>query len=449
MSTGIFTDAFAVYADNEAGNEFVATTAGPAGTAELRLPDGTVIAVDYVEPQQLVSVHLDPLASPSLAASLVGATRADVVASQPEQSDGRPFWMPRHDAWTGSAPVTIDYDDDGPNSLAPDEFGGSLNSGRHRPTFEAQLLGRMALLQTLSFDHALSDLAQATAALELASHLDAGDLGGIEGISALLEPTLDRAAMLLAGTSADLRGLVDEKDFLARQLLPLCRRFASRREPIANALLVLDFALDRPTDDWHEFGGQQRATGTHDIRYAALSPLDDNPVLASYGSAVPAPMRQRSLRPVADHTVELRPGGRVFVASLRPADAKWIRVLNKHTLTLLALAPMIEDEDGDWCAEAVVPTVLRRDDLIVEITATPVPAGTPSSLVVAREAVRAGREAVRAGAAGRLLEMQQRWRATAALWRQLGDDARSELAERHATDRGKMRRQHALAEQVD
>jgi len=169
-------------------------------------------------------------------------------------------------------------------------------------------------------------------------------------------------------------------------------------------------------------------------------------VAHSLSPARPAPELAASLRSVPDHTVSLAYGGRLTVRSMRPRPDEWLRVLHASTLALVALAPLLEDDDGDWGAEALIPTDLGLADIALEITTTPLP--TESMLVRTREAIRLGRDAVLASARGNAFRTRELWRLTAAAWEEVGDETRSRLAREYSMQSPKSRRSNSLAEQM-
>jgi len=450
MSNPVFEDSFAVYVDNEIGNELITAVAGPAGSAFLRLPTGVTIEVDYAQPEQLIALYVEPHAAPSLLATLIGDERAQVVARFTPREDGRPYRLPDRriadffDDRTNDAALLVDEDEREREHERERLQSLPLSLRNSRNAYETGLLGRLAVLQTVAMDPAMSDLAQATASLEFAASVSSGELLRIPGLAELLEPSVERAGELLAGVRTEMRALVQEQPHLADQLHKLCARFGTTNDGCASAARLLAEARrsrDGSAPSWHEAGR----------RYAPAAPPDGLLAMRSRPhadamAAIPAPELAASLRSVPDHTVSLAYGGRLTVRSMRPRPDEWLRVLHASTLALVALAPLLEDDDGDWGAEALIPTDLGLADIALEITPTPLP--TESMLVRTREAIRLGRDAVLTSARGNAFRTRELWRLTAAAWEEVGDETRSRLAREYSMQSPKSRRSNSLAEQM-
>ena len=72
MNPPIFDQKLVASVDEDGNRSCTASTPGPAGTAELNLKNGAVISVDYVEPDQLVSIEFAPSTRRSVITALIG-----------------------------------------------------------------------------------------------------------------------------------------------------------------------------------------------------------------------------------------------------------------------------------------------------------------------------------------------------------------------------------------
>ena len=76
MNPPIFDQRLVASVDQDGHRSCTASTPGPAGVAELKLGNGAVISVDYLEPDQLVSIDFAPSTRRSVIAALIGEGRA-------------------------------------------------------------------------------------------------------------------------------------------------------------------------------------------------------------------------------------------------------------------------------------------------------------------------------------------------------------------------------------
>lgn len=480
MSNPIFDQSFVVYIDSEVGHDLVASTSGPAGSAFLHLSGGVTIEMDYARPEQLVALHVEPGASQDLLADLVGTTRAASVHQFVERADGRPYRLldersaALFDDRIALAPVSASGDDiEDPDVISGEEldrnigrFGSNPMSMRSsRDAYNSRMIGRLALLQTASMDPALSPLAHACALLELAAAVEGGEFGRIPAINELIEPAVTRAGSLLTGLHSQWRELVADQPAQADELLTLFTRFGRRNDDCRKAAKLLERARRwhwRDDSSWHQAGTSYGSPLPSDelamrrmarsafpnARAAATSePAPEFAALARHTiDSIIAEATPPFLEPVPDHHVSLAYGGRLTVRSFRPRADEWLRVLHVQTLVLVALVPMLEDDDGDWGAEALIPPDLDVTDIVIEITRDPLPSET--AMVRTREAIHLGREAVLAGARNKAFRARELWRLAARAWEELGDTTRARLAQQYSMDRQKERREDSLAEQL-
>ncbi len=428
MNPPIFDQRLVASVDEDGNRSCTASTPGPAGVAELNLGNGAVITVDYVEPDQLVSIEFAPSTRRSVITALIGTGQASELLTLHYSPD------------ITARRLGVPLEDDMPSLRA---MRGS--------NYAARQLGQLALLNTVSRDDRSPYLTRAVASLELAHTIAGGDLDHVPGLRRMLQPAVRATADLFIVAQPDLGDFVERDPQLARRVAQLCREVAPNNRTLASvARFINDRIVERDNDDglagWHNMGVARQAMIRHSL---ALEPMDEvdrfellAPPMYSVYSA-PAP---RYLRKVADYQVELLGGGRLFVHFHRPAAGAWVRVIHARTLVLLALAP-VRSYDGDQTAEAIVPTSLAADDLKIEITDTPLPVSA-SALARAQQAIRLARNAADLSITGAASAAGELWRASAAIWSEIGDDTRARLAERQGWGKLSNRRDVTLADRV-
>lgn len=315
--------------------------------------------------------------------------------------------------------------------------------------YAARQLGQLALLNTVSRDDRSPYLTRAVASLELAHTVAGGDLDHVPGLRRMLQPTIRATADLFVVAQPDLGDFVARDPQLARTVAQHCRQVAPNNRTLVAVARFIDERMVDDDDDsveWYQMPSAMQSMIRHS---PTLEPMDEvdrfemlDPPMRSVSSA-PA---RRYLRPVADYQVELLGGGRLFVHFHRPAAGAWVRVIDARTLVLLALAP-VRSYDGDQTAEAIVPTSLAADDLKIEVTDTPLPVST-SAFARAQQAIRLARNAADLSITGAASAAGALWRASAAIWSEIGDDTRARLAERQGWGRSSKRRDVTLADRV-
>ena len=118
-------------------------------------------------------------------------------------------------------------------------------------------------------------------------------------------------------------------------------------------------------------------------------------------------------------------------------------------MSLLATVPIIKHgkKAGGWLAQAVVPSTLSVTDVHVAVTSTDdTRSGDPFERV--SEAVDAGRDATQLAVAGQGANASRQWRICAALWNELGDKTRSNLAMAYANNDLSVGREKQLHDSV-
>ena len=426
MNAPIFRDPVVAYLDDDR-RECIASTPGPAGVAELDLGNGAVVTVDYVFPSQLVAVDLARSTRRSVITALLGADHCEKLLALKARSDGRPQRIGGPDA----TPM---------QSLPGRRFRSSYS-------YEAEQVGALALLNTMSREERSPDLARGVAALEFGVSIVGGDLDFVPGLRRLLVPAVRRAGDLLLGSTPELLELVERDPLIARRIAEHCRRAAPNNRSLTTVARLIEDSLRRSADDddtrWRSFGTDTARRSV--IRSSPVVHHVDAVELAT-PLMLQSPRPDRTLRPVPDYSVELHGGGRLVVDFHRKAAGTWVRVVHAETLVLLALAPVLDDH-GDQTAEAIVPTGLAREQLLIEVTNTPLPDPT-SALDRTRRAIRLAREAVEAMASGATSNARNLWEASAALWFELGDETRGNLATEFGYGKPRLVREVTLAERV-
>lgn len=116
------------------------------------------------------------------------------------------------------------------------------------------------------------------------------------------------------------------------------------------------------------------------------------------------------------------------ITTARTNERRWVRVLRRDGLVVLAQAPLFP-EDLVEVAELVVPPDVEDMDLevqIIEIDEDAARSSRPTDLI--REAVRVGRDAARSTRLGDLVISTVLWTRCSELWSQAGDEGRATLA---------------------
>lgn len=428
MNPPIFDQQLVASVDEDGNRSCTASTPGPAGVAELNLGNGAVISVDYVEPDQLVSIEFAPSTRRSVLTALIGAGRASELLALRFSPDitARRLGVP------------------------PEDDMQSLRAMRGS-NYAARQLGQLALLNTVSRDDRSPYLTRAVASLELAHTIAGGDLDHVPGLRRMLQPAVRATADLFIVAQPDLGDFVERDPRLAGRVAQLCREVAPNNRTLAAvARFISDRIVERDDDDglagWHNMGVARQAMIVNSPNFYPRGEVDRFELLSPPLRSVAHAAAPRRLRPVADYQVELLGGGRLFVHFHRPATGEWVRVIDARTLVLLALAP-VRSYDGDQTAEAIVPTNLAADDLRIEITDTPFPVSA-SALARAQQAIRLARNAADLSITGAASAAGELWRASAAIWSEIGDDMRAALADRLGSGKPRLRRSVTLADQV-
>ena len=426
MNPPIFDQRLVASVDQDGHRSCTASTPGPAGVAELKLGNGAVISVDYLEPDQLVSIDFAPSTRRSVIAALIGEGRASELLAL-HHSPNAP--VRRLDA-------------------PPEDDLPSLRAMRGS-NYAARQLGQLALLNTVSRDDRSPYLTRAVASLELAHTVAGGDLDHVPGLRRMLQPTIRATADLFVVAQPDLGDFVARDPQLARTVAQHCRQVAPNNRTLAAVARFIDERMVDDDDDsveWYQMPGARQAMIANSPAFEPGREVNRLEMLAPPMYSVSSAPAPRSLWPVADYQVELLGGGRLFVHFHRPAAGAWVRVIDARTLVLLALAP-VRSYDGDQTAEAIVPTSLSADDLKIEVTDTPLPVST-SAFARAQQAIRLARNAADLSITGAASAAGELWRASAAIWSEIGDDMRARLAEQQGRGKPSKRRDVTLTDRV-
>jgi len=427
MNPPIFDQRLVASVDQDGHRSCTSSTPGPAGVAELNLGNGAVISVDYLEPDQLVSVEFAPTTRRSVIAALIGEGRASELLTLHHSPD-----------------VTVRR-----LGAPPEDDMPSLRAMRGS-NYSARQLGQLALLNTVSRDDRSPYLTRAAASLELAHTVAGGDLDHVPGLRRMLQPTIRATADLFVVAQPDLGDFVERDPLLARTVAQLCRQVAPNNRTLAAVARFIDERMvddeDDDTGEWHQMPGARQSMVWHSPAFEPRREVNRLEMQAPPMRSVSSAPARRYLRPVADYQVELLGGGRLFVHFHRPAAGAWVRVIDARTLVLLALAP-VRSYDGDQTAEAIVPTSLAADDLKIEVTDTPLPVSA-SALARAQQAIRLARNAADLSITGAASAAGELWRASAAIWSEIGDDMRARLAEQQGRGKPSNRRDVTLTDRV-
>lgn len=383
MAEGAFHQSLVLHVDDDGEREVIGFAPGPAGVAEIELAPGTHLSVDYAVPTTLCSIRTTRAADPRVIAALIGDDAGEIVMSTPPTD----------------RPVRIEL------------------SGRRRFSNDPEIVNRKArefglaaVLASLVDDATRHELARGVAGLELAEQLARVDVP--EWASEWMTDTAHVRAIAL---------LQDGIDALARA------------EAIGPGALDQVSRLLGEVPDRSPVVLQAREL-RREIR--SVSRLSTAAAAARPSPAMAPPIAERMAAPIP------LPVGR-FPARFDAASAgTWARLIDSSSLELVAIAP-ITTERGETRADLLVSPMLAWSRLEPDARAHPLAA--VDSVADVRAAVRQGRRAMEAEAVHRQAAGDA-WRVCAQAWRDLGDEHRAILADRHAMR--SVRRQPMLNERL-
>lgn len=382
---------------------------GPAGVAAVELPDGSTWQVDHLDPGRLVGLDVDatdPAGSPLLLAAF-GGDGAMRIADQARRSSN---------------------DDLADAPRRSEEW--NISSPRRLAEPAANAAGRLVLLADLAEDPSLDPLARILAVVELAAstrRTPGGDL--FEPLLPALVALAEELAESLAD-EADLRrlpriGPEGERRMLATRAF--AARFGDRAPAVVDLFAwghtAMDAAMFGPAADEHFLVAQ--------VAYAedAVEPS------SAQGDFVGTERVTQSL---------------FEVTATRSDGERWVRVLRRDGLVLLAQAPLQRDGLMDR-AELLIPPDTEDHEIEVQIVDVDQLINLhrrPAEVI--RGAVRAGRAAASAERRGDIGLAMLRWNKCAELWNEVGDLDRYHLAARRATTAGgRFRGESLLIDDLD
>ncbi len=372
MAEGAFNQSLVLHVDDDGEREAIGFAPGPAGVAEIELAPGTYLSVDYADPTTLCSIRTTRAADPRVIAAVIGDDAMSVVMSTPPTD----------------RPVRIEV---------PEQRRRFGSNDPELVNREASEFGRAASLASLADDASRHDFARGVAALELAEQT-----ARVRVPEAATEWMADRAYV---------RAVVLLQDGI--DALRLAEAIGPR-------------ALDQVARMLGDVPGRSPSVlHARELRREILSVAHRSTVAAK---AMPSPAMAP---PAAERMVAPTPlpvghfPARFDVA----AAGTWARLIDGSSLELVAIAP-IRTERGETRADLLVSPMLDWSRL--EPDARVQPLASVDSVAVVRAAVRLGRRAVEAEVMRRRAA-RDAWQACAKAWRELGDEHRAALADRHST----------------
>lgn len=375
--------------------EVVGVAFGPAGVSSLQLPDG-VWTVDHADPGQLVRLDIesdDPASTPLLLVAFGGDGALRVV-------DDPGF-------------------ERGPDEPPPDTT--MLWSAPRGGGPDAVQAGRLVVLADLAADPLLDPMARVVAAVELAASFERAPGG--ELFVPLLPDLLAEANRLAS----------DVED---PELPDLDRKNAFRLlSPIEQAVRIAH-DLGVPSNDLRRLGDRlqhasvRRPASRERFADADLMAMSDALHFEVAEDAYRDGAIEREVAPAPEDFMDVRrvSPSELHVTAARSDDERWVRVLRRDGLVLLALAPLHSDGLMET-AEVLLPPDTLDDEIDVQVVhADELEATADAPAELLRDAVRAGRAAVSSERLGSWRRAQERWSESADLWERLGDRRRAELA---------------------
>lgn len=364
--------------------EVAGEAAGPAGVSVVQLDDGSFWEVDHAEPAVLVAIEVDA-SDPAGAALAIAAFGADAAMQLAEEA------VPLDDASAD-------------NPLDDDVSVGRVISGR-RPTVGALAAGRLVLLADLASDAALHPLARIAAVAELipsALPTAGGDL------LAPMFPSLIQQA-------EDLSGQVDDDEIV--ELEPGVAQGLSAA--IRRAIAILGGRLVPNMTRLAGFLESVEPLVAEQLAAPSAAP-DFEAAGAFAAEAQPAALREETFM-----EVEAVPPWGLRIRVARSGEQRWVRVLRRDGLVLVAQAPLMRDGLLDL-AEVVIPPDTADDEIEIQVLGRQeLAAPAPRRIDLITAAVAAGRDAARADRLGR---PDDGWLRCASLWALADDPLRADKA---------------------
>ncbi|MFM7508349.1 MAG: hypothetical protein ACKO5A_02215 [Actinomycetota bacterium] len=391
---------------------------GPAGVSSVDLPDGSTWSVDHLDPARLVALDVesaDPAGSPLLVAAFGG--------------DGAMLLVDR----AGS----IDRPEVAERPEPEDQWGAARSrSGPFGSRTDSADAGRLVVLGDLAQDTSLDPLVRIIAVVEFVARVPrtrAGDL-----FEPLLVPMVDLAESLVPAADPTPLAYIDG---WGKRLALMGDSFAARFGDRAPGVVELLERRDR--DEWFVAGVAPSPRARAPRAPASMPEL-------SWFDAAPEPAAVH-LEEVSETLIVERIGPSLLVVSTtRSSDERWVRVLRRDSLVLLAQAPLRLDGLLDR-AELLIPPDVHEDDIdvqIVDVAQLTNLQRRPADVI--RAAVRAGRAAASAERRRDVQLAMQRWAECAELWAEVGDTERADLAaDRTSTAGGRFRREAFLCDDLD
>ncbi|MBM3663743.1 MAG: hypothetical protein FJW94_12870 [Actinobacteria bacterium] len=395
---------------------------GPAGVSSVDLPDGSTWSVDHLDPARLIALDVesaDPAGSPLLVAAFGG--------------DGAMLLVDR----AGS----IDRPEVAERPEPEDQWGAARSRpGPFGSWPDAADAGRLVVLGDLAQDTALDPLVRIIAVVEFVARVPrtpAGDL-----FEPLLVPMVDLAESLVPVADPTPLAYIDG---WGKRLAVMGDSFAERFGDRAPGVVELLERRDR--DEWF---AASVAPSPMAPALVGESLWDDAAPEPAAALAYVAPETRLAYEAPETRIVERIGPSLLVVSTTRSSDDRWVRVLRRDSLVLLAQAPLRLDGLLDR-AELLIPPDLHEDDIDVQI----VDADQLTNLQrrpadIIRAAVRAGRAAASAERRRDVRLAMQRWVECAELWAEVGDTERADLAaDRTSTAGGRFRREAFLCDDLD
>jgi hypothetical protein len=391
---------------------------GPAGVSSVDLPDGSTWSVDHLDPARLVALDVesaDPAGSPLLVAAF-GGDGAMLLVDQAGSID-RPEVAERPEP--------------------EDQWGAARSrSGPFGSRTDAADAGRLVVLGDLGQDTSLDPLVRIIAVVEFVARSPrtrAGDL-----FEPLLVPMVDLAESLVPAADPTPLAYIDG---WGKRLALMGDSFAVRFGDRAPGVVELLERRDR--DEWFAAGVAPSLMAPALMAPASVGEL-------SWDDAAPE-LAAVHLEEVSKTLIAERIGPSLLVVSTtRSPDERWVRVLRRDSLVLLAQAPLRLDGLLDR-AELLIPPDVHEDDIdvqIVDVDQLTNLQRRPADVI--RAAVRAGRAAASAERRRDVQLAMQRWAECAELWAEVGDTERADLAaDRTSTAGGRFRREAFLCDDLD